>query len=449
MMRRFRLPSFPSASGDPSLWTFGRDREGSACGRGDRLASPIRIGAKSVLLPLALHTRAGQRCHALNAIGDSAAAMIIVWRRDGTFSQELHALQLTASEAPRYSGERWELFSQDAGGGHIAHYLGVPDSWFREGGPAIKSLSIQIVGHSPLRGPQEFVGGMDVHLEAPPALAPVAAFRHRLEDWFPTVLPEEFVTASEEAEIHLDDQTIALLAVTLRKIDSPEKPPAFDPAWEARDWVGCRVEGLEETPGRYRVIQGGCFIGPEGRFSHWFGTRPGPERTDFRKEWGKAIRAAVNLPLPGWVFWTEMHFLPMKIERSLPARRFDRPSFRESSWHQVLQATEAAPHAGKAGEAGEAYRSGLRLLKRMAHLSWKWAGLLESQTWAAYQSSGSRFAGGSAEAAGEEELKAFLVEAESTLAAYPQTEAATALGSKALRRLADSAAQAMGKTVAP
>jgi hypothetical protein len=83
----------------------------------------------------------------------------------------------------------------------------------------------------------------------------------------------------------------------------------------------------------------------------------------------------------------------------------------------------------------------------MAGLSWKWAGLLDSESWSAYQPQGSRYAEGSPEAIGESELKEFLGEAESLLDHYALLDPKTAPGTTAMRRLAEAVSRAAEKPV--
>jgi hypothetical protein len=317
----------------------------------------VALDSRNVLVPLGLEDRSGEPMHHALSRLDTATAMVIRVSAAGAFDQEFIPLRIRREPAPAYAGREWELWVQQAAGDLHAYYLGIPDSLFAAAGSEPpRSLSVQVVGTSPLTGREEFTGGVDVILQAHVEPPLIPGFLALAERFFPTLLPHNFIARGTLAEFgHAGKRSLIFMA-GLQLDPADRVPVSLDKHWDAKNWMQAVIENLAPPePGgspAWYSIQGGCFYGRNRRISHWFGGGIGLEDKDFRQAAGERIRALGPSGNGAWVFWLEPHGDPGAHLAALrdPAAAARRPvAIRHPMLHKVLSAPERAA-AGARGE---------------------------------------------------------------------------------------------------
>lgn len=308
----------------------------------------IALNSRNVLVPMGLEDRQGERMrHALSRL-DTATAMVIQVTASGTFRQEFLPLRIRQDASPGYAGSDWELWVQKASGDLHAYYLGIPDRLFAaaEGAEPPRSLSVQVIGTSPLSGREEFTGGVDVtlHAQVDPPLIP--GFLALAERFFPTLLPQNFISARAVAAFERDGRRDLILMAGLQRDPADRVPVSLGKHWEAKNWIDAVIENLapvEEGSGpAWYAILGGCFYGRNRRISHWFGGGIGLDDRGFRQAAGERIRALGPSGNGAWVFWLSPQGDPAGHYATLrdPASAARRPI---AVRHPMLQRVLAVP----------------------------------------------------------------------------------------------------------
>ena len=116
--------------------------------------------------------------------------MVIAVSAGGSFSQELHPAPHRGRFHPGLCRDRMGAARPAAGREHYVFYLGSPGRLASPGRPGRaepKSLSVQVVGTSPMTGREDYSGGVDVTLQAQVALPLVPGFLSLAERFFPTL----------------------------------------------------------------------------------------------------------------------------------------------------------------------------------------------------------------------------------------------------------------------
>lgn len=317
----------------------------------------VTLDSRNVLLPLTLEDPEGRRIDAPPSRLDMATAMVVAVSSGGGFAQEMIPLRIVADPARAYAGEEWELRAHAAGRDHHVFYLGIPDAWFAASGPpgGLKSLSVQVVGTSPMTGREDYSGGVDVTLRAQVPLPLVPGFLSLGERFFPTLLPHNFVAGYALDILATGARRDLVLLASLQADPShaPERlPVSFGKHWDPRNWVGAVVENLSPPEGAYHVIRGGCFYDRNRKVTHWFGSGIGLEDAGFRQAAAERIRALGPSGDGAWVFWLDPQGKGAPraedlagLHRSRPQARF---SIRHPVLHRVLLHRVPAPDAGSA-----------------------------------------------------------------------------------------------------
>ena len=273
----------------------------------------VTLNSRNVLVPLALEDRQGERMHAALSRLDTATAMVIQVSASGAFTQEFVPLHIRQDTTRAYAGGEWELWVQKASNDVHAYYLGVPDRLFAtdaEGQPP-RSLSIEVVGTSPLTGREDFTGGVDVTLQAQVEPPLIPGFLGLSERFFPTLLPHNFIERHVAAEFEHAGKRRLLLLASLQMDEADRVPVSMGKHWEAKNWIQAVVENLapipseSDAPPAWFCIQGGCFYGRNGKLSHWFGGGIGLEEKGFRQAATERIRTLGQSGTGAWVFWVD------------------------------------------------------------------------------------------------------------------------------------------------
>lgn len=319
----------------------------------------VALNSRNVLAPLSLEDRLGERMHHALSRLDTATAMVIQVSASGAFNQEFIPLRIVRDPAGGYAGEEWELRAHKASGELHAYYLGIPDRFFAagEGGAEPpRSLSVQVVGTSPLTGREEFSGGVDVLLQAQVEPPLIPGFLALAERFFPTLLPHNFIAERALAGFDHGGKRGLILMVGLQRDPADRVPVSLGKHWEAKNWIDAVVGNLAppaEGPAWYSIA-GGCFYGRNRRISHWFGGSIGLEDKGFRQAAGERIRALGASGNGAWVFWLEAHGDPSGHYETLrdPAEAARR---RIAIRHPMLQRVLGAPVPASAarGELAE------------------------------------------------------------------------------------------------
>ena len=155
----------------------------------------VTLDSRNVLVPLSLEDRQGERMNGALTKLDSATALVIRVSAEGGFTQEHIPLRICQDAMRGYAGEAWELWVRKAGADLYAYYLGIPDAFFAADaeGRVPRSLSVEVVGTSPLTGREDFSGGVDVSLQAQMAPPLIPGFLNLGERFFPALLPHNFI----------------------------------------------------------------------------------------------------------------------------------------------------------------------------------------------------------------------------------------------------------------
>jgi hypothetical protein len=162
----------------------------------------VALNSRNVLVPLGLEDGQGERIHHALSRLDTATALVIRVSAAGAFGQEFIPLRIRWEDAAGYAGEEWELRVQKASGDLYAYYLGVPDRLFAvaEDAEPPRSLSVQVVGTSPLTGRESFTGGVDVILQAQVEPPLIPGFLALAERFFPALLPPNIIGGGAHPE---------------------------------------------------------------------------------------------------------------------------------------------------------------------------------------------------------------------------------------------------------
>jgi hypothetical protein len=338
----------------------------------------VALNSRRVLVPLSLEDRQGERMHHALSRLDAATAMVIRVSASGAFGQEFVPLRIRRDEAGGYAGEDWELRMQKASGDLYAYYLGIPDTLFAaEGEEPPRSLSVQVVGTSPLTGREEFSGGVDVILKAQVETPLIPGFLALAERFFPTLLPHNFIGERALAEfVHAGKRSLILMA-GVQADPADRLPISLGKHWDAKNWIEAVVENLAPAGAgaAWYAVQGGCFYGRNRRISHWFGGGIGLEEKGFRQAAGERIRGLGASANGAWVFWLEPRG---EAEGHLAVLRDPGAAARRpiAIRHPMLQRVLSAPPGAAAAARGE-LAGGLPLSEAIPALSGV-AGILAS-----------------------------------------------------------------------
>jgi hypothetical protein len=321
----------------------------------------VALDSRNVLVPLSLEDRQGERMHQALSRLDTATALVVRVSAAGGFAQEFIPLRIRHEAAPGYDGREWELWVQKAGGELHAYYLGIPDPLFSAAAEADppRSLSVQVVGTSPLTGREDFTGGVDVILQAhvDPPLIP--GFLALAERFYPALLPHNFIAERTVAEFAYGGKRDLILMAGLQLDPAASVPVSLGKHWDAKNWMQAVIENLAPpdqggAPAWYS-IQGGCFYGRNRRISHWFGKGIGLEDKGFREAAGARIRELGPSGNGAWVFWLDPHgdagpHLGVLRDPAAAARR--PVGIRHPMLHAILSAPAKAAVAARGELAG-------------------------------------------------------------------------------------------------
>lgn len=311
----------------------------------------ITLNSRNVLIPISLETPRGERITGALSRLDTATAMVIRISSGGGFTQEFIPLTIHRNAARAYAGREWELWSQKTGSDLWTCYLGIPDVFFAADGAGAppKSISVQVVGSSPLTGREEFSGGVDVALQAEVAPPLIPGFLDLGERFFPTLLPHNFIERHALDVFEFGGKRGLLLMAALQADPSDRVPVSLGKHWEPKNWINASIENLAPpgsgNGGRYFTIRGGCFYGRNRKITHWFGGEIGLGGRGFRQAAADKIRAMGQSGNGAWVFWLEPQGGPLDSDgliggssgsgvESAPARR--RISVRHPMLHGML-----------------------------------------------------------------------------------------------------------------
>lgn len=312
----------------------------------------VALNSRNVLVPLGLDDGQGERIHHALSRLDTATALVIRVSAAGAFGQEFIPLRIRWEGTAGYGGEEWELRVQKASGDLHAYYLGIPDRLFTvaEEAEPPRSLSVQVVGTSPLTGREAFTGGVDVILQAQVEPPLIPGFLALAERFFPALLPHNFIGARALAEFEHGGKRSLILVAGVQADPADRLPLSLGKHWDAKNWIQAVVENMAPqgaAPAWYS-IQGGCFYGRNRRISHWFGGGIGLEEKGFRQAAGERIRAMEPGGNGAWVFWLEPNGDPEGHLATLrdPASAARRPlDIRHPMLHRVLSAPAHASAA--------------------------------------------------------------------------------------------------------
>ena len=298
----------------------------------------VTLNSRNVLVPIALEGRDGKRLNAIPSRLDTATAMVIAVTTEGGFSQEFIPLRIVADSTQAYAGTEWELRAQKAGRDWFVFYLGVPDRCFASADSAAepKSLSVQVVGSSPLTGREDYAGGVDITLQAQVALPLIPGFLSLGERFFPTLLPHNFVEAYSLDVFALAGRRDLVLMASLQADPADRTPVSFGKHWDPKNWVGAVVENLGAVPGAYHTVRGGCFFSRNRRVTHWFGGDIGLEDRGFRQEAAEKIKSMGVAGNGAWVFWLDPQGKGVPSPDSLKGQEAGHPQARFSVRHPML-----------------------------------------------------------------------------------------------------------------
>ncbi len=346
----------------------------------------IPFGAGRSAVPVRLTLRSGERLGGLLPGVDAASALVVAEAADGSYTQSFHPLNVRLHPVGSDPDDaEWALHGVRAGLTTWVYFLGVPSAFTFPQGPSVKplrSLDVQIVGHSAFRSEGSFAG--HATLAMGPALEPnrLPRFARFAEQWLPVLLPEGFVSAVDLTWVDDDGaQPVVTVALTRPEGEVPV-PPALREDWDPAGWSDAVIETAAGGEG-HALIRGGCFVSAEGRISHWFGGRIGLERRGFRARAAEQLRSAVARGSAHWCFWVE----PVGTSE-LPAFAGGRVRVRHPAMGLAWNGSARA-----VGEAAAlpAYRTGVEMLRDAAQLLARrhpeWERLRGSEAWRLWRSS--------------------------------------------------------------
>jgi hypothetical protein len=314
----------------------------------------VASGSRNVLVPVTLEDHLGRRYNSPLSGLDTINAMIITAYAGGGLHQEFQPLRVSTGDTRAYAGAEWELRAEKTGSEWFVYFLGIPDRLLAAAsdGRETKSISVEIVGTSPLTGREEFSGGADINLQAQVELPLIPGFINLGERFFPTLLPSNFIERYALDLFEFGGRRDLLLAAALQTDPSDRLPVSLGKHWEPKNWVDAVVENLdaEGKPGGYFSVKGGCFHGRNRKVTHWFGLGSsragrgaGSEETAFREAAAEKIRAMGVSGNGAWIFWLEPHGVSPAaapnpealagLETRHPQPRF---SIRHSMLHRLL-----------------------------------------------------------------------------------------------------------------
>lgn len=323
----------------------------------------VALDSRNVLVPITLEGRDGTRLDVTPSRLDTATAMVIAVKANGAFSQEFIPLRITADPSRAYAGTEWELRAHQAGRDHTVFYLGIPDRWFAAGEPAtgdeaLKSLSIEVVGSSPMTGRQDYSGGVDVSLQSRVQLPLVPGFLGLGERFFPTLLPHNFVESWALESFAFGGREDLVLKASLQADPASDRlPMSLGKHWDPKNWVGAAVENLvpDAPAGAYHVVRGGCFYARNRRVTHWFGSGIGLEDRGFRQAAGERLKALGPGANGAWVFWLDPQGRGLPAPAALAGLHAAQPqarfSLRHPMLHRVLGRVPAPARSGSPARA--------------------------------------------------------------------------------------------------
>jgi hypothetical protein len=322
----------------------------------------VTLNSRNVLVPLSLEDSRGERMHGALTKLDAATAMVIQVAAGGGFTQEFIPLRIGQDVARGYAGTEWELWIQRAGPDLYAYYLGIPDRFFAADadGRAPRSLSIEVVGTSPLTGREDFSGGVDVTLQEQVAPPLIPGFMNLSERFFPALLPHNFIERHALDVFEFGGKRQPVLLAALQMDSADRVPVSLGKHWEPKNWIQAVVENLVPAQGGYFSIKGGCFYGRNRKITHWFGGDIGLEESGFRQAATEKIRAMGQSGNGAWVFWLEPQGEGAEALLGNPAAAAQRRiSIRHPMMHKLLRHRGNAPLRGAEAplaevDAGEA-----------------------------------------------------------------------------------------------
>ncbi|MDB5049558.1 MAG: hypothetical protein JWO30_2629 [Fibrobacteres bacterium] len=273
----------------------------------------VTLNSRNVLVPLSLEDRNGERMNGALSKLDTATAMVIQVSAGGAFTQEFIPLRICQDAMRGYAGGDWELWVQKAAGDLYAYYLGIPDRFFTADaeGKSPRSLSVEVVGTSPLTGREDFSGGLDVTLQAQMSPPLIPGFLNLGERFFPALLPHNFIERHVLDVFEFGGKTQPVLMAALQMDPADRVPVSLEKHWDPKNWIQAVVENLapsSQADGKdagYYAIKGGCFYGRNRKITHWFGRDIGLEEAGFRQAATEKIRGMGQSGNGAWVFWLE------------------------------------------------------------------------------------------------------------------------------------------------
>jgi hypothetical protein len=166
-------------------------------------------------------------------------------------------------------------------------------------------LSIQLVGHSPLRPDLSFAGHVSIALGGTDEIPPLPRFGRFVDQWFPVLLPERFVAGTSLQRVDGGSGAREVLILSLVRRDGEPPPPGLRADWEPSAWLDAVVETAGPLPPIHALIRGGCFLSPEAEISHWFGGRIGLDIPGFRARAAKQLARHAARGYAAWCFWLD------------------------------------------------------------------------------------------------------------------------------------------------
>lgn len=324
----------------------------------------VTLNSRNVLVPIALEDPDGRRLNAPPSRLDVATAMVIAVSSEGGFSQEFIPLRIVPDPSQAYAGTDWELRVQKAGRDWHVFYLGIPDSRFASAGPGAadpKSLSIQVIGSSPLTGREDYSGGVDVSLQAQVALPLIPGFLSLGERFFPSLLPHNFVESYALDVFESGGRRDLILMASLQADPADRVPVSFGKHWDPKNWTGAVVENLAGVPGGYHIVRGGCFFGRNRKVTHWFGGGIGLDERSFRQAAAEKIKSMGRDGNGAWVFWLEPQGAGVPGPDALKGMEAAHPQARFCIRHPMLHSLLSRRTPGRPGTPSPAGPSIARL----------------------------------------------------------------------------------------
>lgn len=306
----------------------------------------VTLNSRNVLVPLSLEDGRGERMSCPLSKLDAATALVIQVGAEGGFTQEFIPLRIGQDIARSYAGTEWELWSQRAGSDLHAYYLGIPDRFFAADadGRAPRSLSVEVVGTSPLTGREDFSGGVDVTLLEQVAPPLIPGFMNLSGRFFPALLPHNFIERHVLEVFEFAGRRQPVLMTALQMDSADRLPVSLGKHWEPKNWIQAVVENLVPSRDGYFAIKGGCFYGRNRKITHWFGGDIGLEEPGFREAATEKIRAMGQSGNGAWVFWLEPQGDGADaLLRDPAASALRRISIRHPMMHKLLRHRGNAP----------------------------------------------------------------------------------------------------------